>query len=171
MERTFSTRLTVGALALAVSFAVASFAPTGLALAQGAAPPKLAASPAAPNKSVQLLLLRSTLLALDHANQTGNYTVLRDLAGPNFRKINNASKLGQIFANIVAQKIELAPIAIVEPQFAAALDANRRLRIKGALPRPKVVVLFDLLYEQDEGRWKLFGISIGSQPVATPAAP
>jgi hypothetical protein len=31
-----------------------------------------------------LILIRSTLLALHHANQTGNYTVLRDLGAPGF---------------------------------------------------------------------------------------
>jgi len=32
-----------------------------------------------------LILVRSTLLALDHANKSGNYTVLRDIAAPAFQ--------------------------------------------------------------------------------------
>jgi hypothetical protein len=32
-----------------------------------------------------LILIRQTLLALDQANKTGNYTVLRDLGSPDFQ--------------------------------------------------------------------------------------
>src|SRR5215469_3527050 len=34
-----------------------------------------------------LILIRSTLLALAHANATGNYTVLRDLGAPSYLKL------------------------------------------------------------------------------------
>ena len=38
-------------------------------------------------ETVQLVaLIKSTIMALQHANQTGNYSVLRDLGSPVFRE-------------------------------------------------------------------------------------
>jgi hypothetical protein len=44
-----------------------------------------------------LYLIRSTLLTLNDANRSGNYTVLRDLAAPDFQVRNTAADLSQIF--------------------------------------------------------------------------
>src|SRR5262249_60347137 len=49
--------------------------------------PKQPVQPAAPrpapiDRNGVLILIRETLLALDQANKTGNYTVLRDLGSP-----------------------------------------------------------------------------------------
>ena len=38
-----------------------------------------------------LYLIRSTLLTLNDANRSGNYTVLRDLAAPGFQARNSAA--------------------------------------------------------------------------------
>ncbi|XUJ36695.1 hypothetical protein ACQ5SK_19580 [Bradyrhizobium japonicum] len=45
-----------------------------------------------------LYLIRSTLLSLNDANRTGNYTVLRDLAAPDFQARNAAADLGLNFS-------------------------------------------------------------------------
>ena len=44
-----------------------------------------AAKPAQIDRNGVLMLIRSSLLALDHANKTGNYTVLRDIGAPGFQ--------------------------------------------------------------------------------------
>ena len=46
------------------------------------------------------ILIRRTLLSINDANLSGNYTVLRDLAAPDFQKVNDAQKLAGIFANL-----------------------------------------------------------------------
>src|SRR5215207_1732386 len=62
-----------------------------------------------------LILIRSTLIALDHANWT-NYTVLRDLGAPGFQTANTAARLSEIFANLRAQNVDLSGLAVLEPQ-------------------------------------------------------
>ncbi len=47
-----------------------------------------------------LYLIRSTLITLNDANRSGNYTVLRDLASPEFQGNNTAADLSQIFADL-----------------------------------------------------------------------
>jgi YadA-like membrane anchor domain len=66
-----------------------------------------APKPAPIDRNGVLILIRSTLLALDQANKTGNYTVLRDLGSTNwgnFRGTNAMSFIAQarVSDNIVA---------------------------------------------------------------------
>ncbi|MFZ2159602.1 MAG: hypothetical protein WAV72_26250, partial [Bradyrhizobium sp.] len=56
-----------------------------------------APKPAQIDRNGVLVLVRSALLALDQANKTGNYTVLRDLGAPAFQ-VNTAARLAEIFA-------------------------------------------------------------------------
>ena len=55
------------------------------------------AKPADIDRNGVLILIRSTLLALDHANKTGNYSVLRALGSPGFQKLT-VERLAEIFA-------------------------------------------------------------------------
>jgi hypothetical protein len=51
-----------------------------------------------PTDDVLLILIRSSLIALNQANVTGNYSVLRDIGAPDFKQANGADRLAQIFA-------------------------------------------------------------------------
>jgi hypothetical protein len=53
-------------------------------------------------------LVWSSLAALDHANQTGNYSVLRDLGAPSFQVNNSAATLAGIFERIRTAQIDLS---------------------------------------------------------------
>src|SRR5690348_9504462 len=79
-----------------------SFAAAPATPVRPAAPPA-ARAPVVPQPIVALALVRSVMLAVDQANKTGNYTVLRDLGSPSFRAANDAAKLAQIFAAIRSQ--------------------------------------------------------------------
>lgn len=86
----------------------------GQAPAQQNAPetrPDAKAAPAAQQQAVNveqaLYLIRSVLLTLNDANRSGNYTVLRDLAAPDFQARNTAADLGQIFADLRQRKFDL----------------------------------------------------------------
>ena len=52
------------------------------------------ASPAlaVPPPEVLLVLIRTTLVALNQAVSTGNFTVLRDLGSPDFQAVNSSSR-------------------------------------------------------------------------------
>ncbi|MGX4769414.1 hypothetical protein ACWAUC_06350 [Bradyrhizobium guangdongense] len=73
------------------------------------APQQQAAKPANIDRNGVLMLIRSTLLALDHANKTGNYTVLRDLGAPGFQ-VNTAAKLAENFAKQRGEKLDLSGV-------------------------------------------------------------
>ena len=139
--------------------ALSAPSPGGPQLPTGVLPARM---PVVPQPIVVLALVRNTLLAVDHANKTGNYTVLRDLSGPDFHDANDAARLSQIFASLRAQNIDLLPVTVVEPQYKepARLTAKRMLYIAGRFqlsPRP---VSFELLFEVVRGQWRIYGISI-----------
>ena len=115
-----------------------------------------------------LFLVRATLLTLNDANRSGNYTVLRDLAAPDFQAQNTAADLSLHFADLRSRKIDLFAVAELAPQFAPApaVDANRRLHLTGFFPTRPLQINFDLTFQVVNGQWRLLAIG-----VSTPKAP
>ena len=147
-----------------------------------------AQAPAAAPKQAQIdrngviILVRSALLALDQANKTGNYTVLRDLGAPAFQ-VNTAARLAEIFAAQRRDNVDLSGVAVIDPQLSLLpqIEANGMMRMAGFFPSVPTQVNFELTYAPVNGQWRLFGISVnlGSsapvpppepQPSASPAA-
>ena len=128
-----------------------------------------AAAPAsgmtAESRRLATLLIKNTLVAVNQANLTGNYTVLRDLSTPGFRQLNSAADLGTIFANLRQNKIDLSPIVLMDPVITAAKFSKeqKQLRLKGHFPSEPVQVEFELIFQQAEpAGWVIHGISVGT---------
>jgi hypothetical protein len=123
-----------------------------------------------PDAEKIVLLIRTSLLTLNDALQTGNFTVLRDMGAPGFRDTNTAARLSQSFSDLVAKGIDLSPVSVIAPQLSEppSLDQEKgMLHLKGYFPGTPVQVNFELLYQAVAGRWRLFGLAV--QP-GTPAA-
>ncbi|WP_246675487.1 hypothetical protein [Mesorhizobium sp. B2-3-4] len=118
-----------------------------------------------------LILIRGTLLALDQANKTGNYTVLRDLGSLNFQA-NSAAQLGDIFANQRKQALDFGAVAVLEPQLTLLpqIEPNGMLHMAGFFPSAPLQVNFELLFEPVNRQWKIFGVSVNLKP-GGPEAP
>jgi hypothetical protein len=149
----------------------------GLATIGGAATPLAQQSPSAKPAQIDrngvMILIRSALLALDQANKTGNYTVLRDLGAPGFQA-NTDARLAEIFAAQRRDKLDLSGVAVLDPQLSLLpeIEANGIMRMAGFFPSVPTQVNFDLSFAPIEGQWRLFGVSVGlgsSSPAAPPA--
>jgi hypothetical protein len=92
--------------------------------------------PAQIDRNGVLILIRSSLLALDQANKTGNYTVLRDLGAPGFQAINTAARLGEIFASLRRDKIDLSGVAVLDPQLTLLpqIESSGMMHMSGFFP-------------------------------------
>jgi hypothetical protein len=138
------------------------------------APPAPAAQqPSLPVSIEQALyLIRSTLLTLNDANHSGNYTVMRDLAAPDFQAHNTAADLSQIFSDLRRRNFDLYGAALLPPQLTAvpALDQKGMLRLTGYVPTRPLQINFDLLFQVVSNQWRLYGISIAT-PEAAPTQP
>jgi len=154
---------------LGLALGMPALAMAGPALGQPGARPATPATPAAappkpnlPSPVAILAMLRSSLLAIDHANRTGNYTVLRDLAGPQFREANTSAKLAQIFGPVVAQGVDLLAVAVVEPTYTVApnINAQRMLHAAGVFRMPPKSAAFEILFETVGPSWRLFAVGV-----------
>ena len=151
----------------------AIFIAANILLSQAQAPaPTTAPKPAPIDRNGVLMLVRSTLLALDHGNKTGNYTVLRELGAPGFQS-NTAARLAEIFAAQRRDNVDLSGVAVIEPQLSLLpqIEANGMMRMAGFFPSVPTQVNFELVYAPVGGQWRLFGISVNlgsSAPVPPP---
>jgi len=137
-----------------------------------AVPPR--ATPLSPKKlpddAALITLIRATIVALNQANLTGDYAVLRESASAGFRDGNSLDKLGAAFGALRGRRIDLSPVAIIAPRLfkKAVIDDNGYLRLTGYFPSKPEQVNFDLAFRFESGAWKLFGIGVNTS-VQVPA--
>ena len=127
--------------------------------------PAQASEPINPGQAIYLV--RSTLMMLNDANRSGNYSVLRDLAAPDFQAKNSPADLAQSFADLRRRKFDLFAAALLMPQFTERpiLDAKGRLQLSGLFPTSPLRIRFAMTFQPVGGEWKLLALS-----VATPSA-
>ncbi len=116
------------------------------------------------DKSGIVILVKSTLIALDQANKTGNYTVFRDLSSDAFRK-NTASDLAGIFAQQRADAIDMNGVIVLEPAFTPQpfVDAEGKLHVEGYFPSTPLQLTFSMSFVPQDRLWKLFSIGVDFQ--------
>jgi len=111
-------------------------------------------------------IIWSTLLAVDHANRSGNYSVLRDMSAQGFQINNDPARLTQLFSSLRESRVDLSNTLVLAPTF---FEPPRQLQedvfqVKGVFQLRPTAIQFDLYYQWEQGRWKLFGIDL--QPVS-----
>ena len=110
---------------------------------------------------------------MKHANFTGNYSVLRDLGSPAFRRANTSARLAVVFSDLRNQDLELGPLLVVDPVFTPPphFDETGTLHLSGYFPTRPERVKFELWYEAVANRWRLFGMSVNTEPAEAAEAP
>jgi hypothetical protein len=133
------------------------------AIGRGATPTDNAAA----EQAVFEAMVKNAITALNHANLTGNYTVLRDLGGEEFRRRNSAADLAQAFAPHRERRYDLSPILCLPPQFAQPPQVEGdRLTLVGTFATQPEAVKFVVAYQRDAGGWGLDAISVAMQSAA-----
>ncbi|MBS1239481.1 MAG: hypothetical protein H6R45_187 [Proteobacteria bacterium] len=136
---------------------------------QGQSPPGLppAAIRPVPDQLQLAKLVWSTMAAVDHANRSGNYSVLRDISSTGFQINNDPSKLAQIFASIRNSRIDLANALLVPPSYSVAPQQIQAdvFRVQGAFKLRPIGITFDMYFQWDRGEWRLFGIDLRPVPM------
>lgn len=157
---------------ICLSLLASSVAMPGLSHAQFVLPTPIQgqepdAAPAVPDEVRIVLMIRNAVVALNQANITGNYTVLREMGTANFQMTNSPARLAEVFATLRSRKIDLSPIMAFTPKMtsAPALD-GQVLRLTGYFPTSPEQVQFDLAYQHAGEQWLLAGIAISVAPPA-----
>ena len=136
--------------------------------ARGQSPAAAAANMPVPDQRTALKMVWGLMAAVDQANRTGNYSVLRDLGTAAFQANNNPANLAAIFAGLRGQSLDLSDALTVTPvwEIPPRMVSPTVLRMRGTFPLRPQPVAFDLLFAWDR-RWRLEGIAVQALP-ATP---
>jgi hypothetical protein len=125
-----------------------------------------------PPPELLLLMIRTNIIAVDQANKTNNYTVLRALAGPGMQAMT-PEQLSASFADMRNKQIDLAPTIVVSPQLTqnAVVSTDGILQLVGFFPTQPLQVHFQMALQPVQGFWRLAGLTINAKPPAQAAAP
>ena len=129
------------------------------------APPAQAQKP--PEKFMQEVLIKTTLLSFNDANVTGNYAVLHAKLSKQFRDQFSPERLKEVFKPFVDQKIDFDIIAAKTPipGKEAAVDDRGVLALVGHFDTTPSEVHYDLAYVMSDGEWKPIKINVDVRPV------
>jgi len=112
-------------------------------------------APLVPSAEELVSLVRNVLLAVNDANLTGNYTVLRDLSAP-----------------IRQQGTDFSIVAVATPRFVQlpTFTPQGYLRVNGEfISSPRIT--FDIFFQHVAGRWRPYAIGVGVVPVQVNPTP
>jgi hypothetical protein len=149
-------------LACLTGFVAAASAQTK-APAPAAKPPVQAEQPKMTIDTLEVvILIKSTIAALQHANQTGNYSVLRDLGSPVFRERFDQAQLTAIFSNLRNRGVNLSPALVLTPNLSRnpELTPQNQLRLVGDFPTKPLQIQYDLLFLKIGSVWRIEGIIV-----------
>lgn len=117
-----------------------------------------------------LVLIRSSLISLQQANESGDYDIIYGLSSKGFQASNSVAKLKEAFAPM--KPFNLSSILVLEPKFTRqpSLTGNGTLIMAGYFTSGNYNIVFQLAYSFEDKRWKLAGISAGVQPAGDSAS-
>jgi len=135
-------------------------------------PPVPIPLPPMPSDDKLVILINSALIALNQANATDNYTVLRDMAAPAFKRVNSPERLAQVFTNLRNRNLDLSPFILFQPQLYQKPEMNDKgmVRVTGFFPTTPERLNFQMIFQPVQGRWRLFAIAANTVPAPAPQA-
>lgn len=132
------------------------------ALLLGGAPGAGAARILAPDLTTCARLVWATMITVDNANRTENYSVLRDIGSRDFQALNSTGKLADVFADLRRNRVDVGRAILLEPTYYLPpnVDDQGVLRMRGGFEFRPRSLRFDLLFTFEDGGWRLLGVSI-----------
>ncbi|WP_062011194.1 hypothetical protein [Aureimonas sp. AU4] len=121
------------------------------------------------NSRLALTLVRTLFVAVGQAIETGNYSVLRDLAAPDFRRRYSQTGLETALAPLRDGAFRPQDAVLLVPAISSfRRESDDKLRIVGSLAIAPAPLRFDLLFQDVAGSWQLLGFQFSPEPAGTP---
>lgn len=126
------------------------------------APPPKPAQPDLPPPPVQIMLVQSTIAALNDANLVNDYSVFLKLSSAGFQQANSPAQMTAAFKAFRDNRVNLAPGMLYLPrwQYSPTLQQGA-LRLVGAVPTRPEEIGFDMTFVPENGIWKLADLHVG----------
>ncbi|MGA2565768.1 MAG: hypothetical protein ABSF41_02950 [Pseudolabrys sp.] len=120
-----------------------------------------------PSAVLQEILIKTSMLTLNDANLTGNYTVLHAKLAKPFRDQFSPDRLKQAFKSFADQKIDFGLIATKPPVATSEskIDSRGALLLRGYFDTRPSRVLYDLDFLTSEGEWKPVKLNVDVKPL------
>ncbi|HTT47241.1 MAG TPA: hypothetical protein VMG39_04465 [Pseudolabrys sp.] len=120
-----------------------------------------------PSPVLQEILIKTSLLTLNDANITGNYTVLHAKLAKPFRDQFSPDRLKQAFKSFADQKIDWGLIATKPPVATSEskIDSRGALLLRGYFDTRPSRVTYDLDFLPSEGEWKPIKLNVDVKPL------
>lgn len=115
-----------------------------------------------PDRKLATALIYETIISVNNASQTQNYSVLRALAAPAFKKKYSDEKLEKTFGHLAKKGINLRPLILLTPTIQKSQYAprNNLFRLKGFIPTAKIKLDFEMIYQFHQGAWRIYAIQL-----------
>lgn len=120
-----------------------------------------------PSAFQQEILIKTTLLTLNDANVTANYTVLHAKLAKPFREQFTPDRLKQVFKAFVEQKANWGLIATKTPiaTSEATIDKRGALILRGYFDTTPSRLIYELDFIPSEGEWKPIKLNVNAKPL------
>lgn len=111
-------------------------------------------------------MVRNTLITLNDANITNNYTILFQLSSREAQGRATPELLSESFRSIREQGADMSIISAAAPQFSElpTITPKGLLRLKGSF-QSSPTINFDLFFQKEDDKWKIFAIGLGVIPM------
>jgi len=123
-----------------------------------------------PDENTLARLIWSTLISLDNANRTDDYSILNRLGSPQFQTRNSPQQLSVVFSELRRNRVDVGRTVLSTPTYyqPPQIMADGTLRLRGGFDyRPKSI-RFDVLYKQVGGGWRIHALSVVEMDASVP---
>jgi hypothetical protein len=119
-----------------------------------------------PSTPLQEILIKTSLLTLNDANVTGNYTVLHAKLAKPFRDQFNPDRLKKVFKPFADQNLDFGLIAAKTPIATAETKIDNRgaLVLRGYFDTAPSRLFYELDFLLSEGEWKPIKLNVNVKP-------
>jgi hypothetical protein len=128
-----------------------------------------AQSPALPTPKVEEVMIKTSLLTLNDANLTGNYSVLHAKMARPFRERYTPDTLKQAFRSFAGHHIDAIAAMPIVSTSAPRINDNGALLLRGYFDTTPSRLSYELDFAVSEGEWKLVTIDVKVRSLATAA--
>jgi len=117
-----------------------------------------------PAPAVLLMLVRTTLVALNQANFTGNYAVLHALGTPQLQLRSSPAQLAIAFTDLRDRKLDLSPVLVLSPELTKPprLADDGKLRLAGFFRTRPLRLSFVMEFKPVAGVWRIEGLTVAT---------
>lgn len=123
-----------------------------------------------PASDVMVMMIRAALTAVNQANFTENYSVLRGMTTPMLQTRLSAEQLGKAFVDLRKQNLDLSPALVLAPEFTEMpkLSSAGALTVKGIFPSKPLRINFAIEYLPIDGFWMIDQLSVSASRADAP---